>query len=41
MDQVEQYKTLSRKVSLDAFLLKAIKGNESNYNYTGYETKNK
>jgi hypothetical protein len=30
MAHVEQDKTLSRKVSLDAFLFKAIKCNESN-----------
>jgi hypothetical protein len=30
MAHVEQDKTLSRKVSLDAFLFKTTKGNESN-----------
>jgi hypothetical protein len=30
MAHVERDKTLSRKVSLDAFLFKATKGNESN-----------
>jgi hypothetical protein len=41
MAHVEQDKTLSHKVCPDAFLLKAIKGNKSNKNNAGYETKNK
>jgi hypothetical protein len=41
MAHVERDKTVSHKVSPDAFLFKATKGNESNKNYTSYETKNR